>query len=364
MTPARYITAIVTDEAICRPPYVESLRAAVRSGGGSGRARRRRTPPDRSRHRDLLRRDVRRRPRRRGPRPVERRLLAARGARAVTAGSCRRSPREPTSRTCPRRSSEALAEAGRASRRRRPGRGDGGPGPDRRAARRALGRQGARVRARHSARRRQPPRGPPLLGVPARRRARRRCRSTSRSTASSSPAATRSSSASRPDRIVPIARTRDDAPGEAFDKVARRAGLGYPGGPVVDRIAARGDGEPLSRFRSDGRRRLARLLLLGPEDGDAPRAPASAGSTARRSTRTRSTPDLVDLLASFQRAIVTALVDRVEDGPRAEGIRTLALSGGVAANSELRATLAAWGDARRRPRPPAGARATRPTTPR
>ena len=41
---------------------------------------------------------------------------------------------------------------------------------------------------------------------------------------------------------MPIARTRDDAPGEAFDKVARRAGLGYPGGPVVDRIAARGDG--------------------------------------------------------------------------------------------------------------------------
>ena len=44
------------------------------------------------------------------------------------------------------------------------------------------------------------------------------------------------------DRISPIARTRDDAPGEAFDKVARRAGLGYPGGPVVDRIAARGNG--------------------------------------------------------------------------------------------------------------------------
>ncbi len=44
------------------------------------------------------------------------------------------------------------------------------------------------------------------------------------------------------DRIVPIARTRDDAPGEAFDKVARRAGLAYPGGPIVDRIAARGNG--------------------------------------------------------------------------------------------------------------------------
>ena len=58
-------------------------------------------------------------------------------------------------------------------------------------------------------------------------------------------------------------------------------------------------------------------------------------------------PDLVDLLASFQRAIVTALVDRVETVHRAEGIRTLALSGGVAANSELRRTLSEWGTSRR-----------------
>src|SRR5262249_31323956 len=57
------------------------------------------------------------------------------------------------------------------------------------------------------------------------------------------------------DRIVPLARTRDDAPGEAFDKVARRAGLPYPGGPVVDRIAAKADGSryslPIGRV-SDG----------------------------------------------------------------------------------------------------------------
>src|SRR5438105_2190992 len=43
--------------------------------------------------------------------------------------------------------------------------------------------------------------------------------------------------------IFPIARTRDDAPGEALDKIARRAGLGYPGGPIIDRISTRGDGE-------------------------------------------------------------------------------------------------------------------------
>src|SRR5262249_5236703 len=57
------------------------------------------------------------------------------------------------------------------------------------------------------------------------------------------------------DRIGPLARTRDDAPGEAFDKVARRAGLPYPGGPVVDRIASKADGSryalPIGRV-SDG----------------------------------------------------------------------------------------------------------------
>ena len=54
-------------------------------------------------------------------------------------------------------------------------------------------------------------------------------------------------------------------------------------------------------------------------------------------------PELTDLLASFQRAIVTALVSRVDEVHAAEGIRALALSGGVAANTELRATLSAWG---------------------
>jgi N6-L-threonylcarbamoyladenine synthase len=55
--------------------------------------------------------------------------------------------------------------------------------------------------------------------------------------------------------------------------------------------------------------------------------------------------DLVDLMASFQRAIVTALVTRVAEVHGTEGVRALALSGGVAANSELRATLADWGEA-------------------
>jgi N6-L-threonylcarbamoyladenine synthase len=56
--------------------------------------------------------------------------------------------------------------------------------------------------------------------------------------------------------------------------------------------------------------------------------------------------DLADLFASFQRAVVSALIERVEEVHAAEGIRRIALSGGVAANSELRATLARWGEER------------------
>jgi N6-L-threonylcarbamoyladenine synthase len=150
------------------------------------------------------------------------------------------------------------------------------------------------------------------------------------------------------DRIAPLARTRDDAPGEAFDKVARRVGLGYPGGPVVDRVAGRGNGDryrlPIGRT-GDGSNdfsfsglKTAMLRELGKRGVDGrPIDPESLDS------------DMTDLLASFQRAIVAALVDRVEAVHRDEGIRALAVSGGVAANSELRRTLSEWGAARRVP---------------
>jgi len=143
-------------------------------------------------------------------------------------------------------------------------------------------------------------------------------------------------------RIVSLARTRDDAPGEAFDKVARRAGLPYPGGPVVDRIAARGDGSrfplPVGRagdgsedFSFSG---LKTAMLRQFEKRGLDGSPLEAESLSQ---------ELADLFASFQRAIVTALLQRVQSVHRREGIRSLALSGGVAANSELRATLSRWG---------------------
>ncbi len=145
------------------------------------------------------------------------------------------------------------------------------------------------------------------------------------------------------ERIVPIARTRDDAPGEAFDKVARRAGLPYPGGPVVDRIAARGNATryplPVGRvtggsddFSFSG---LKTAMLREFEKRGVDGSPLDADTLPQ---------DLTDLFASFQHAIVTALLQRVETVHRREGIRRLALSGGVAANSRLRSALSDWGE--------------------
>jgi len=145
------------------------------------------------------------------------------------------------------------------------------------------------------------------------------------------------------DRVVALARTRDDAPGEAFDKVARRAGLPYPGGPVVDRIAAKADGSrftlPIGRV-SDGSddfsfSGLKTAMLREFEKRGVDGSPIDADTLSG---------DLADLFASFQRAIVTALLERVRAVHEREGIRCLALSGGVAANSELRATISKWGE--------------------
>ena len=123
--------------------------------------------------------------------------------------------------------------------------------------------------------------------------------------------------------------TLDDAAGEAFDKGARLLGLGYPGGAEIDRLAGEGDPEafrfPVARvpgldFSFSG---LKTALLY------AVRELSEEELAARRA----------DLAASYQRAIVTALVGRLRAGAERTGDRTVAVVGGVAANSELRAAL-------------------------
>jgi N6-L-threonylcarbamoyladenine synthase len=134
-------------------------------------------------------------------------------------------------------------------------------------------------------------------------------------------------------RFEVVGRTLDDAAGEAFDKGARLLGLGYPGGPALDRLARDGDPEafafPVARvggldFSFSG---LKTALLYAVRDL------GEVDAVKRRA----------DLAASYQRAIVRALVDRAERALAAAASDRLAVVGGVAANSELRAELARLG---------------------
>jgi N6-L-threonylcarbamoyladenine synthase len=123
--------------------------------------------------------------------------------------------------------------------------------------------------------------------------------------------------------------TLDDAAGEAFDKGARLLGLGYPGGAEIDRLARHGDPEaftfPVARVPeldlSFSGLKTALLYTV--------RALTEAEVAARRA----------DLAASYQRAIVRALVGRLRAAAEQTGDATIAVVGGVAANSELRSAL-------------------------
>jgi N6-L-threonylcarbamoyladenine synthase len=127
--------------------------------------------------------------------------------------------------------------------------------------------------------------------------------------------------------------TLDDAAGEAFDKGARLLGLGYPGGAAIDRLAATGEPEaftfPVARvsgldFSFSG---VKTALLYAVRD-------LSPAELERRRA---------DLAASYQRALVRALVERTLEAADRTGARRLAVVGGVAANSQLRAALAGHG---------------------
>jgi len=140
------------------------------------------------------------------------------------------------------------------------------------------------------------------------------------------------------DHVVRLARTRDDASGEAFDKVAKLVGLGYPGGPVVDRLAKTGNPKavPLSPPKmSDGS-----LDLSFSGFKTAVLRHAKARGLDRRFPAGEPDQETRDLLASFQTAVVEFMVKRVMALVRREGARSICLSGGVACNSLLRARLA------------------------
>ena len=142
-----------------------------------------------------------------------------------------------------------------------------------------------------------------------------------------------------------LGRTRDDAAGEAFDKVAKLLGLGYPGGPAVDRLAAEGDASflrlPTPRLAdADGRPGFAfsfsgikTAVLYYLRD---------LGEEERQRVLDRH---VADVCASFQRTVVDALVGALRDAVETTGVRDVAVVGGVSANRELRAAAQAAAEA-------------------
>ena len=137
--------------------------------------------------------------------------------------------------------------------------------------------------------------------------------------------------------VTELGGTRDDAAGEAFDKVGKLIGLGYPGGPIIDRLAATGNPEaipltlPMPSARADDRAALEfsfsgiktqvaqHVARNGMPDSDAARA---------------------DLCASFQAAVTRVLASKLIAAAEREGVSDVVLGGGVAANRELRQRIA------------------------
>jgi len=134
--------------------------------------------------------------------------------------------------------------------------------------------------------------------------------------------------------VTPLGGTIDDAAGEAFDKVARLLGMGFPGGPVIDRAALGGDGASIAFPRG----------LTAPKDLAAHRFDFSFSglktAVARwveARERAGEPVPIADVAASFQDAVCDVLTAKALDACRRNGVETLIIGGGVAANSRLRA---------------------------
>jgi N6-L-threonylcarbamoyladenine synthase len=166
-----------------------------------------------------------------------------------------------------------------------------------------------------------------------------------------------------------IGRTRDDAAGEAYDKVAKLLGLGYPGGPAIDRLARAGNDRaydfPSARLTHADRHapkatgdgllpphiarktdfsfsglKTAVLRLVKERTGTEPGGKAGAADAAGAAL---DPADVADICASFQRVVVAALLDRTFEAARWLDARSVGIAGGVSANSRLRADAEARG---------------------
>jgi N6-L-threonylcarbamoyladenine synthase len=120
-----------------------------------------------------------------------------------------------------------------------------------------------------------------------------------------------------------LGRTRDDAAGEAYDKVAKLLGFSYPGGPVIDSLASKGDSEAIIFPKSK---------LKGSFDFSFSGLKTSVLNYVRKNPNASKE----NVAASFQRAVIEVLTERIVEVVKSERIPRVALSGGVSANSSLR----------------------------
>ena len=140
-----------------------------------------------------------------------------------------------------------------------------------------------------------------------------------------------------PSKMQILGRTIDDAAGEAFDKCAKVMGLPYPGGPHIDRLASEGD---------SGRFNFAKPHVPG-LDYSFSGLKTSFLYTLR--DQKKSNPDFIeenkaDLAASLQKTIIDILIDKLDKAVRLTGVGTIAIGGGVSANSGVRKTIADYCD--------------------
>jgi N6-L-threonylcarbamoyladenine synthase len=154
----------------------------------------------------------------------------------------------------------------------------------------------------------------------------------------------------RPGHYELLSRTRDDAAGEAYDKVAKLLGLGYPGGPIVDRLARTGNDRAIALPTT----RLTHADRNAPElRGDLDFSFSGLKTAVLRHVRQKdsllSEREVADVCATFQRVVVTVLIERLFDAARRFQAKSVGIAGGVSANSRLREELEGRGERRETP---------------
>jgi N6-L-threonylcarbamoyladenine synthase len=137
--------------------------------------------------------------------------------------------------------------------------------------------------------------------------------------------------APEPSQIVELGATRDDAAGEAFDKVAKLLGLGYPGGPRIDALASQGSAQAVSFPRPMRQKDSLEFSFSGLKTSVAAFVAREGIPTGQR---------LADVCASFQAVVTSTLAEKLFRAAAREKVDHVVLGGGVAANRELRARVA------------------------